>query len=70
MTLSEYRRRLAEVEAAISEVISTGKSYSITGSHSVTNHDFAALRIERDMLRKKILRLQGVGMGRTRPDFN
>ena len=68
MTLAEMKAELAKVEAKISEVLDTGQSYSITGSHSVTNTSIEHLERRAAQLRRRIYRFQGY-TGRNRPDF-
>ena len=65
MTLAEMKTKLASLEAAENEI----KSYSITGSHSVTNSDSKDLVNQIALLRRRIYRFQGY-TGRTFPEFN
>lgn len=54
MTRLEFlQERLKNIETAIDTIITTGKSYSIGGSHTVTQADLTDLeRIKKDTLRE------------------
>ena len=70
MTITEYRTKLAEVEASISAAVTTGAKYAVVGSHSnerVSMDDLISLE---SRYRSKILRLSGYSTSRTRPDFS
>jgi hypothetical protein len=46
--------KLAEYEAAISAVLTTGQSYTIFGSESVTHADLSRLQMERDRIARRV----------------
>lgn len=69
MTLTEYRTQLSAIEAKIADILATGQSYSVVGSHSVTNPELSALRAQEVMIRRKILLMSGYDVRRTRPNF-
>jgi hypothetical protein len=46
--------RLAEYEAAISAILTTGQSYTIFGSEAVTHADLSRLQMERDRIARRI----------------
>jgi hypothetical protein len=56
MTIAELKVNLATIRQAIEDVVKTGKSYQIVGSHSVTNLTLSELREEEDRIIKQILR--------------
>ena len=70
MTITEYRTKLAEVEAAISAAVTTGVKYAVVGSHSNERVSLNDLRLLESRYRSKILRLSGYSTSRTRPDFS
>lgn len=70
MTLTDYRAKLTEVEAAILACITTGQKYAVVGSHSNERVALSELRKMEKYYRTKILRLSGYKTSRTRPDFS
>ena len=68
MNLEELQQQLKDVQTAITETIKSGKSYNITGSHSITNHDLKDLREQEAYIKRQIIRLKGYA-SRTKPNF-
>jgi hypothetical protein len=66
--LQDLKKELADVEAALKELLSNGQEYSIVGSHSFKGVQYAELRRERNSLRARILAMNG-GRSHVRPDF-
>lgn len=69
MTLADMKTALADTEAHIQDILKTGKSYSMEGSHSLTHEDLPNLQARAAELRSRIYRHQGY-TGRVRPDFS
>jgi hypothetical protein len=69
MTLAELKAALADTEAHIQDILKTGKSYSLDGSHSLTHEDLPNLETRASNLRARIYRYHG-HTGRSIPDFS
>lgn len=65
-TLAALQTQLSNIETAISNA--SVQSYSITGSHSVTNAAVSTLVQQANQIRRRIYRLQGY-TSRTIPNF-
>jgi hypothetical protein len=64
ITYGDLKEELAEVEAAIRELVQTGQEYTIVGSHTIKNPKLGELQSRSSVLRKRMLRWNGV-TGRT-----
>lgn len=69
ITLTKLKEDLASIREKRREVIGTGQSYNITGSHSVTQQTLKELRAEESRLIRQIRRYQGIP-SRSKPDFS
>jgi copper homeostasis protein CutC len=68
MTIAQLKAMLANVEAKINEVLTTGQEYTVVGSHSIKNPSLAELEQQASNLRRRILLYRGV-TSRTFPNF-
>jgi len=71
ITIQDLRAELCAVKEAISAVTTTGQSYSINGSHTVTLADLDNLRARESELIQLIAKCNGYTLARRKaPSFN
>ena len=68
-SLADLKAELDNIETKITEVLTTGQSYSINGSHTITNTALPGLYRQAALLKRRIFRYQGY-ISRTIPNFS